>query len=300
MNEALGIRRYQETEIASIGPEKLIVLLYEALRRHLKQTKERILAHDPVAANQHLDSAQAIVSELRAALDHNIGGEIADNLALHEMDSARLLDLKKQAAGQEIDLEVGARSMRPELLEQYIGIAETLESPLLRFVIDGPGFAPDVDEVIWILKGVIPELEQKGIRLAIENHDRLKARDFLRIIEETESPCVGICLDSVTSMGAGEGIETITSILAPHTFNLHIKEFLVERHPHMMGFTIEGRPVGQGQLPLAWMLRQLGPQCESAILESWTPPEAKLEDTLVKEQAWAKESIKYLKSTYFK
>ena len=226
--------------------------------------------------------------------------QIADNLPLHKMDQKRLLALKKMAGDLGVDLEVGARSMTPELLEQYIRIAELLDSPILRFVIDGPGFTPPVEEVIWILKGVIPELEQKGIRLAIENHDRLKAREFLRIVEESDSPCVGICLDSVNSMGAGEGIETITSILAPHTFNLHIKEFLVERHPHMMGFTIEGRPVGQGQLPLGWMLQQLGPQCQSAILESWTPPEPHIQDTLAKEQAWAIESLQYLKSNYFK
>lgn len=225
--------------------------------------------------------------------------QIADNLPLHEMNQQRLQSLKKLAGELKIGLEVGARGMTPEQLERYIQISEALESPILRFVIDGPGFTPAFEEVSWIIKGVIPELEQKGIRLVIENHDRLKAREFLRIVEEASSPCVGICLDSVNSMGAGEGIETITSILAPHTFNLHIKEFLVQRHPHMMGFTIEGRPVGQGQLPLAWMLEQLGPQCESAILESWTPPELKLEDTLAKERAWALESIKYLKTNYF-
>ena len=66
-----------------------------------------------------------------------------------------------------------------------------------------------------------------------------------------------------------------------------------------MGFSIEGRPVGQGQLPLAWILEQLGPQCQSAILESWTPPEENLEKTKLKEGDWAKESIKYLKNNFF-
>jgi hypothetical protein len=101
-------------------------------------------------------------------------------------------------------------------------------------------------------------------------------------------------------MGAGEGIETVASLLAPFTVNLHIKEFIVERHPHTMGFSIEGRPVGQGQLPLGWLLDQLGPRCHSAILESWTPPGTGIEQTMRKEQAWAVESVEYLKNNYFK
>jgi sugar phosphate isomerase/epimerase len=226
--------------------------------------------------------------------------QIADNLPLHLMDGQRIRALKKLASESGIDLEVGARGMTPDMLQRYLEIAELLGSPILRFVIDGPDFKPSVAEVTSIIRSFVPELENRGIRLAIENHDRLMAREFLAIVQGSQSEQVGICLDSVNSMGAGEGIETITTLLAPHTFNLHIKEFIVERHPHMMGFTIEGRPVGQGQLPLSWMLEQLGPQCRSAILESWTPPEDTIEKTMAKEADWARESIKYLKTNYFK
>lgn len=226
--------------------------------------------------------------------------QIADNLPLHNMGEERFMRLKEKAVEARIGLEAGAREMTPHMLEVYISIAEKLGSPILRFVIDGPEYKPDPEEVITNIRTVLPELESRGIRLAIENHDRLLAREFLEIIEGVGSSFVGICLDSVNSMGAGEGIETITSLLAPYTINLHIKEFLVQRHPHMMGFTIEGRPVGQGQLPLRWMLEQLGPACQSAILESWTPPEASIMDTMRKEERWARDSIDYLKTNFFK
>lgn len=225
--------------------------------------------------------------------------QIADNLPLHLMEEQRLLELKQQAVNAGIELEAGARGMTADMLHRYLGIARQLDSSLLRFVIDGPDFKPSNEEVKAIIRSAIPELEKHGIRLAIENHDRLHARDFLDIVRGSESEHVGICLDSVNSMGAGEGIETITTMLAPYTFNLHIKEFVVERHPHMMGFTIEGRPVGQGQLPLSWMLEQLGPRCRSAILESWTPPEESIDKTMTKEEAWAIESINYLRTNYF-
>jgi 3-oxoisoapionate decarboxylase len=225
--------------------------------------------------------------------------QIADNLPLHLLGDNRFIALKKVAEESGISLEVGARGMTPEHLDRYIQIAESMNAKILRFVIDGPGFLPKVEEVTWIIKGVVQELEQKGIKLAIENHDRLKAREFRSIIQGAGSDHVGICLDSVNSMGAGEGIETITTLLAPHTFNLHIKEFLVKRNPHQMGYIIEGRPVGQGQLPLEWILEQLGSQCQSGILELWTPPEPSIQETMAKEQQWALESIEYLKSNFF-
>jgi sugar phosphate isomerase/epimerase len=226
--------------------------------------------------------------------------QIADNLPLHQMDNERLMRLRASADKLDIGLEAGARGMTPDMLEKYTTIADLLGSPILRFVIDSVDFKPSVTEIIQNVRRAVPELERRDILLAIENHDRLKAREFLEIIQGAGSPSVGICLDSVNSMGAGEGIETVTTLLSPYTFNLHIKEFIVQRHSHMMGFSIEGRPVGQGQLPLEWMLAQLGPQCRSAILESWTPPEADLSETLEKELKWAMESIAYLKKHCFK
>ncbi len=225
--------------------------------------------------------------------------QIADNLPMHTFPEERLKQLKKKADLSGIQLEAGARGMTPEQLDRYLEIAAFLDSPILRFVIDGPGFQPSVEEVIWILRGIVPELEEKKIRLAIENHDRLKALEFKKIIESTGSEYVRICLDSVNSMGAAEGIDYVTGILAPYTVNLHIKDFIVQRYAHMMGFTIEGRPAGGGHLPLERMLKQLEPECRSAVLELWTPPEPAIADTVKKEREWAEISIRYLRQHFF-
>jgi sugar phosphate isomerase/epimerase len=79
--------------------------------------------------------------------------------------------------------------------------------------------------------------------------------------------------------------------------NLHVKEFVVRRASHNMGFTVEGAPAGQGMLDVPWLLgrlRELGKD-PNAILEQWTPPEADLAATIAKEDAWAVESIAYLR-----
>ena len=67
--------------------------------------------------------------------------------------------------------------------------------------------------------------------------------------------------------------------------------------PHLMGFSVEGRPAGQGFLDVPNLLKQLSAfsRCETAVLELWTPPEPRLEDTIAKEAAWAGQSLDFLK-----
>jgi L-ribulose-5-phosphate 3-epimerase UlaE len=66
----------------------------------------------------------------------------------------------------------------------------------------------------------------------------------------------------------------------------------------MMGFVVEGTPAGQGRLDVPWVLgrlREFGREC-NAILELWTPPEADIDATIAKEQAWAEASVRYLRT----
>lgn len=223
--------------------------------------------------------------------------QFGDNLALHQLSETELESLHQDARNAGIALEIGARGLTPAHLQRYITLAEKLNVRLLRFVIDLPGYEPSLNEVIALIKNVVPELQRKNITLGLENHDRLLAREFAQIIEKVGSDWVGICLDSVNSMGAGEGLEQIVTILAPHTVNLHVKDFSIQRLPHLMGFQIDGRPAGQGMLRVPWLLAQINPygRCRTAVLEQWVIPEPDLECTITKEAAWAAASINYLK-----
>ncbi|HLN72181.1 MAG TPA: TIM barrel protein [Prolixibacteraceae bacterium] len=222
--------------------------------------------------------------------------QVADNLPLEKFSMEELTQIRQYADRAGLMIEVGARGMTPERLQQYIEIAAMMGSPILRFVIDQKGFVPSMDEIHSIIRDALPALKEKNIILAIENHDRLLTTDFVEMVEKSGGSQVGICLDTVNSMGAGEGLETVISRLAPLTVNLHVKEFSVERVYHMMGFVIEGKPLGKGMLPLAELIEKVSSTCHTAILEQWTPPESTIEETILKEKAWAVESIHYLKS----
>lgn len=222
--------------------------------------------------------------------------QVADNLPLDKFSDEELLKIRRFAEDKNIQIEVGARKMTPENLERYISMADFFQSPVLRFVIDGNDFEPGLDEIHSIIKKAVTLLERNNIVLAIENHDRFKAAEFAGMVEKAQSSFAGICLDSVNSMGAGEGLETVIDKLAPLTVNLHVKEFFVKRVFHQMGFVIEGCPLGEGMLPTRELVQKVSPRCRSAILEQWTPPEETIEKTIEKEARWAELSIKQLKN----
>jgi 3-oxoisoapionate decarboxylase len=223
--------------------------------------------------------------------------QIADNSPLHLLSGEELDKLLAYATLKGVSIEVGTRGMSIENVIAYLAIAKQLQSPILRMVIDGPGFEPDLSEVIEMLQKIIPLLKASQIKLAIENHDRFKSYEFAQMITETDPEWVGICLDSVNSMGAGEGIAEVVRTLAPFTINLHLKEFVIKRVSHKMGFVVEGLPAGEGMLNIPSLLETIEKtgKCQSAILELWTPPSETIEETIRKENDWAEQSIVNLK-----
>ncbi len=75
-----GVRAYRETDISSLGEEKLLVLLYEKMLEHFQAAEAAADAKQRAEMVRRLNLAQRIVVELRNALDHAIGGDIARNL----------------------------------------------------------------------------------------------------------------------------------------------------------------------------------------------------------------------------
>jgi 3-oxoisoapionate decarboxylase len=224
--------------------------------------------------------------------------QVGDNLPLHTFDAARLANFAERAAKEGVQLEVGARGLTPEHMTNYVAIAMRVGSRLIRFVIDDANYHPTTDTVAAVLREIAPLLGH--LTLGIENHDRFPAATLREMIENAGSERIGVCLDTANSLGAGEGIEAVAAILAPLTVNLHIKDFSIERVPHLMGFNVTGRPAGRGMLKVPALLQQLAPfnRCHTAVLELWTPPEQQLEQTIAKEAAWAVQSVDYLKPLF--
>lgn len=223
--------------------------------------------------------------------------QFGPNLALYDLPANELQTVLEAVRDARIELEVGTRGLEPGHLLRMLDFTRACGSVLLRTVneLEG-GKAPTQSELAAILKDVEPQFRSAGVRLAIEN-SLIPAAIVRAALEETASPWIGVTLDTVNSLAIPEGTREAAETLAPWTYCLHVKDFVVRREWHMMGFRVEGRPAGQGQLDIPWLLgvlRRHGARC-NAILELWPPPQDTLEQTVALEQRWAAESIEYLK-----
>lgn len=224
--------------------------------------------------------------------------QFGDHIPLVQFDARRLDRLRARSVDQGIALEVGARGLWPENLLAHISLCERLGSRLLRFVVDSADFEPSPAQIVGILRAHASRLEASGVTLGIENHDRLGVRVLKQIVQEVGSPSVGICLDTANSLGAGEGLGEVLQVLGEHTVNLHLKDFAIARVPSLMGFMVQGRAAGEGMMDAPRVVAQVERwgRCATAVVETWTPPEADIEATLAREREWARRSVEFLQS----
>jgi sugar phosphate isomerase/epimerase len=250
------------------------------------------------AAGHPPPSPMTAVGLLEKAAELGVGVvQVADNLPLAELAGDELDAFAARAEQLGVQVEVGTRGTEPGHLRRYLELAERLGSRILRVVADTSERHPSPHEIVADVRTVAGELERAGVTLALENHERLRSAELADVVHRTESEHVGICLDTVNSLGALEGPDAVLDALGPLTVNLHVKDFDVRRVEHMMGFAIEGRPAGQGRLDIPGLLlrlRDLG-RDPNAILELWTPPADGLAATIRREQDWAASSVAYLR-----
>ncbi len=222
--------------------------------------------------------------------------QYADNLPLDALSVDQQARLRDEARAHQIAIEVGTRGIQTDHLHRWIELATYFGSPILRVVVDTKTHHPDPAEVVTLVRAALPALTAAGITLAIENHDRFKAQTLAGIIETIDDPHVGICLDTVNSFGALEGPDLVVAALGRHVVNLHVKEFIVRRLPHNMGFEVTGCPAGQGMLDLPWLLNALHGRTFNAVIETWLAPDASMQITTATELDWVRQSVTYLRT----
>ncbi len=75
------LNQYQNNQVSTASPEQILIMLYDGAIRFANQAAEAIAERDVEKRNLYINKTMAIISEFNATLDHEIGGEIAANLA---------------------------------------------------------------------------------------------------------------------------------------------------------------------------------------------------------------------------
>lgn len=106
-------QQYQQNQILSASPEQILVMLYDGAIRFVRQAVAGIENGDLTAKLEGISRCMAIVTEFANTLDHEIGGEIAENLdalysfMIRELTQANLkndIDKLKVVEGLLLDL----------------------------------------------------------------------------------------------------------------------------------------------------------------------------------------------------
>ena len=105
-----------ETGVSAASPHKLIVMLYDGALAALSRAMHELKAGNIAGKGRSISHAMSIIdSGLRASLDKNSGGEIAQSLdSLYEYMSERLLYANLHN--------------KPEILEEIHGLLKDLKS----------------------------------------------------------------------------------------------------------------------------------------------------------------------------
>lgn len=82
-------KAYQQTQVTTAKPEKILLMLYEGAIKYVKIANARMRAKDIAGKGTHISKTMAIISELMNTLDHEVGGQLAqdlENLYMFMMD----------------------------------------------------------------------------------------------------------------------------------------------------------------------------------------------------------------------
>ncbi len=74
------MNQYQKNQVSTASSEQILIMLYDGAIRFVHQADEAMASGKKVQKLESISKAMAIITELANTLDHEVGGEIAENL----------------------------------------------------------------------------------------------------------------------------------------------------------------------------------------------------------------------------
>lgn len=222
--------------------------------------------------------------------------QVCDWSPLDGMDDDTLVAVRAAAERRGLALEAGTRGVEPDHLRRYLHVARQLGARLVRSMAGTPARPPDVRAARTALAEVAPEYEAADVALALETYEQIPTVDLVALVEAVASPAVGICLDPGNVVGAFEHPGHVIDLAAPHTLNVHVKDFSFARSPDQVGFRLTGAPLGEGRLELDHLLAAVRPAERGVdlVIEQWCPWLDDPQATALTEARWCEQSVRVL------
>jgi len=171
------------------------------------------------------------------------------------------------AWGHPDGLEGGRNTSELHALITALGHARRIGAPVMRIVGSSLAFRfedhqEQIARLVAQLGEAVKAAEDHGVKLAIENHIDFTAKEILQLIEEVDSPWLGLNFDTGNFARLLDDPIKGMELLARHTLATHIKDLRVNPQAAVDDwFFFSSTPVGQGFIDnqrLARLLKQAG------------------------------------------
>jgi sugar phosphate isomerase/epimerase len=215
--------------------------------------------------------------------------------------------IKDQAARLGIAIEAGTRCICPSsnafspegpTIRDGLRVAAALGSKSMRCYMgnirDRLAIERLMEDTIAVLRSVRAEAMDLGVKIALENHGDLQARELRSVIEEAGPDFVGACLDTGNPVWVVEDPYLSLEILAPYVVTTHVRDSVVWATPR--GAAFQWVNLGDGCLDPQRFVAELRRLCPGVAVQletiSWweTTPlpylEADFWKTFPKMPAW--------------
>ena len=222
--------------------------------------------------------------------------QVCENARPLEAPEAEWRETIAQARDSGVELQLGAMTLRVDTLRRYLERAAMIPSGVLRIVLEEEGGGkPGSLEIRGFLDAAMPALEASGIALAIENHFDIPCRLLAEAAAGYPKDRVGFCVDSANSLRNFEPPDQVMDLLGPRAMMFHLKDYRIRGSN--VGFSVEGAPLGQGDLDVAGFLARVfaHDSSPSVFLENWAPPTGDFAADVETDARWLRESLSYLR-----
>ncbi len=114
------------------------------------------------------------------------------------------------------------------------------------------------------LRSVRDTAAEYGVSIALENHQDVTADELVGLVEEVDSPWVGVTLDAVNPLAVGEEPLRFARRVLPYLKHVHLKDYHLYKTPH--GYRLARCATGAGVLDTPALLALLAREAPAATI----------------------------------
>ena len=204
---------------------------------------------------------------------------------LESTDPAHLEKVKQAALAKGIYLDAAAgcfgqfaqqwrkaEGTPADYLSRSLRLAKGFGATVMRTYIGSPGdrtgrvpIDQHIEAAYRALRGAKATAEETGVKLAVENHGELTARELKSLIDDAGKSFVGCTLDTGNPMWVLEDPMLTVEVLGPYALTTHLRDSAIYEHPR--GAAFQWVALGEGSVPHLPILRKLAQVAPQAPLQ---------------------------------